>query len=150
MNQYCQDILETYIQICIIDVITWHLEIFLIPKGNMLKKYIIKEVFYINNGIVIYKMHNFSFMIYKVVDIINTNVILRSSMHFLQNFKLLIIIFKCNGFVPCQPMFIHVNWVYSVYPNFLIMKQYLFKIQMALNQYIPQLHFFEQQEYPNM
>jgi hypothetical protein len=42
MNQYYQDILETYIQICIIDVITWHPEIFLIPKGNMLKIYIIK------------------------------------------------------------------------------------------------------------
>jgi hypothetical protein len=84
----------------------------------MLKKNIIKEMFYINNGIVIYKMHNFFFMIYKVADIINTNVILRSSMHVLQIFKLFIIIFECDGFVPCQPMFIHVNWVYSVYPFF--------------------------------
>ncbi len=36
-------------------------------------------------------MHNFSIMIYKVVDIINTNVILRSSMPFLQDFKVFII-----------------------------------------------------------
>jgi hypothetical protein len=82
-------------------------------------------------------------MIYKVANIINTNVVLRSSMPFLQIFKLFIIIFECNGFVQCQPMFIHINWVYSVYPIFFIMKQFLFQIEMALNQYIPQLHFFE-------
>jgi hypothetical protein len=88
-------------------------------------------MFYINNGIVIYKMHNFSIMIYKVVNIINTNVILRSSMPFLQNFKFFIIIFECNGFMQCQPMFIHVNWAYSVDQIFFIMKQFLFKTQMV-------------------
>ncbi len=86
-------------------------------------------------------------MIYKVANIINTNVVLKSNMPFFQIFKIFIIIFECNGFVQCQPMFIHINWVYSVYPNFLIMKHFLFKIQMDLNQYTPQLHFFEQLEY---
>ncbi len=62
-------------------------------------------------------MHNFSIMIYTVANIINTNVILRNNMPFFQNFKLFIIIFECNGFMQCQPMFIHANWVYSVGPN---------------------------------
>ncbi len=75
----------------------------------MLKEYIIKLVFCTNNGIVICKTRYFFIMMYKVADIINTNVVLGISMPFLQNLKLSIIIFECNGFMQCRSMFIHIN-----------------------------------------
>ncbi len=82
---------------------TWHLKSFFIPTRYMLKEYNIKGVLYINNGIVIHKTHEIFIMIYKVVDIINTNVVLGTSTPF---FKILncLIIFECNGFMQCQLM----------------------------------------------
>lgn len=62
--------------------ITWHPKVFFIPKRNMLKEYNIKGTLCINNGIVIHKTHDFFIMIYKVVDIINTNVVLGTNTPF--------------------------------------------------------------------
>jgi hypothetical protein len=77
-------------------------------------------------------------MVYKVVNIINTNVVLGTNTPFFQNFKLAIIVFECNGFMQCRLILYT-----SIGCIFLIMKQFLFKIQVVLNQYILQLHVFE-------
>jgi hypothetical protein len=46
-----------------------------------------KEIFCINNRIVICETYDFFIMIYKIVNIINTNVVLETNMPFLQNLK---------------------------------------------------------------
>jgi hypothetical protein len=60
----------------------------------MLKEYIIKEVFCINNGIVTCKTNDFL-----IGDIINTNVVFGTNTPFFQNFKFFIIFFESNGFM---------------------------------------------------
>jgi hypothetical protein len=66
----------------------------------MWKEYNIKGILCINNGIVIHKTHGFFIMIYKVVNTINTNVVLGTNTPFFKISNCLII-FECNGFMQC-------------------------------------------------